>query len=411
MICIGPKRCAKKNNRIFRLVLCAAVLMGLFSSPIANAQGVAASSGASRQGEEKADCQRNLKLIYAAIQAYKTDHKDIPNWLSDLVPQYLADTSVLICPVCKRTGETETSPLADPKIPCSYTYQFSPVPIGRASTHTWRDWKRRQMGLAGSSVPLICCAHHGAVINVSFDGRIYESDGAWESTLAREINIADLTPEKIFANDSANGLGANDAPTFPPRDSQATPNQIDLGAYYNVRLTDSWLSGTNNNLAELPVGTQVMSDVTFDVRGLIQLAGARDTTKHFPTSVKGIRVGQKCARLHFLGAAAFGNVGNNDAREIGYYVAHMSDGKELNIPIVYARDVCDWYSKKGDAPSESGVVIAWTGSNKAIAGANRKLRLFASTWENPTPGTAIENIDFVSHADGPAPFLVAISAD
>ena len=28
---------------------------------------------------------KNLKVIYLAIQAYQTDHKDLPDWLSDLM--------------------------------------------------------------------------------------------------------------------------------------------------------------------------------------------------------------------------------------------------------------------------------------------------------------------------------------
>src|SRR5579863_3332923 len=83
--------------------------------------------------EEREGCTRNLKVIYDAIQAFQYDHKDLPNWLSDLVPDYLSDPNVLICPVCRRTGKTEAPPLADPKVACSYVFEFSPVPVGAAS--------------------------------------------------------------------------------------------------------------------------------------------------------------------------------------------------------------------------------------------------------------------------------------
>src|SRR5512138_2422073 len=65
--------------------------------------------------EEKKACTANLQVIYRAIQTFQEDHKDLPFWLSDLVPQYLPDATVLICPVCRRTGKTEAPPLADPK--------------------------------------------------------------------------------------------------------------------------------------------------------------------------------------------------------------------------------------------------------------------------------------------------------
>ena len=52
-----------------------------------------------RQGSgEKDPCIKNLKAINEAIQACQADHKDLPNWLSDLVPQYLPDPNVLVCP-------------------------------------------------------------------------------------------------------------------------------------------------------------------------------------------------------------------------------------------------------------------------------------------------------------------------
>src|SRR5438067_25181 len=56
---------------------------------------------------EKEICTNNLKLIYGGIEAYRKDHKDLPNWLSDLVPDYLPDANVLVCPVCRRTGQIE----------------------------------------------------------------------------------------------------------------------------------------------------------------------------------------------------------------------------------------------------------------------------------------------------------------
>jgi hypothetical protein len=409
----------KMKSRAARLIFVAAVLGGL---PISLTTTVwsqlnAAPGNSKRDAEEKDDCIRNLKLIYAAIQAYKVDHKDLPNWLSDLVPQYLADTSVLICPVCKRTGDTETSPLADPKIPSSYVYQFSPVPVGKSNPDwTWREWKRRQMGLVGSSVPLICCQHHGTVLNLAFDGRIYESNGPWESLLTNQVNGASLTAEAVFGGNAARQpptatpKAEPTPPSYPPRDPQAAPGLIDLTSYYNARLSDSWLNGTNNNLA-LPAGTQPLAGVMFDARGIIQLAGERASTKRFPTQVLGIKIQQNCQRLHFLQAAAYSNSETNGVHEIGLYVAHLANGTRLNIPIIYGRNVRDWYSTKGEPPMEKELTVAWTGANPASSGAKQTLRLFTAVWTNPAPDIQIESIDFVSHRNGAAPFLIAITAD
>src|SRR5271169_137385 len=128
--------------------------IGAGSMSAAVAPSDAAPPAAGLAAEEKDACIANLKKIYEAIQAYQIEHQDLPNWLSDLVPQYLPDANVLVCPVCRRTGKTESPPLADPKLSSSYLFEFCPVPLGneapKAPARTRREWKRRQMGLVGS---------------------------------------------------------------------------------------------------------------------------------------------------------------------------------------------------------------------------------------------------------------------
>jgi len=36
--------------------------------------------------KDQEECTANLKQIFEAIRAYRSDHNDLPNWLSDLVP-------------------------------------------------------------------------------------------------------------------------------------------------------------------------------------------------------------------------------------------------------------------------------------------------------------------------------------
>src|SRR6185369_16362816 len=110
--------------------------------------------------DESAACKKNLEKISAAIQAYRKDQHDSPNWLSDLVPKYLADTNLLICPVTARTGQLSPFGALDPKIRCSYLYEFTQIPIPEIIKGAWpgprmtmREWKQQQMKLAGSEVP------------------------------------------------------------------------------------------------------------------------------------------------------------------------------------------------------------------------------------------------------------------
>jgi len=193
-----------------RLAQCLPILLAgaVCAAELASASPAPKAPAARKPGpaaEDKQACIKNLKTIYSAIQAFQADHQDLPNWLSDLVPQYLDDANVLICPVCRRTGRSETSYLSDPKLPSSYLYEFSPVPLGKAATNaptrTRREWRRRQMGLVGSQVPLVRCRLHRPVLNLSFEGKIYESPSSWELLFTNRVNPADLTPAKLFADE------------------------------------------------------------------------------------------------------------------------------------------------------------------------------------------------------------------
>lgn len=144
---------------------------------------------------ETDSCISNLHIIYDAIQAYKTDHKDLPNSLSELVPDYLADTKTFTCPADHSLAETGK--------PGSYVYEFIPVPLGSANSPdspelTVRDWRLKQIEVAGLSVPLVRCFHHGNVLNLGSDGKIYESSILWESALGKDFDVSTLTPESLL---------------------------------------------------------------------------------------------------------------------------------------------------------------------------------------------------------------------
>ena len=211
-------------------VLAATLQAGLLlaAALAASAQSNAPQHSLSRADQEQASCIANLQTIYKAIQAYEHDHGALPNWLSDLVPKYLPDTNTLICPVSRRTGQTETPPLADPKRACSYLFEFCPVPLGaelpNAPQRTRREWKQRQMGLVGSIVPLVRCRQHASVLNLAFDGRIYESPPSWEVLTTNLVNPAQLSPAGMFADAPAPAAKATQqppaAPRFPSRDPQ-----------------------------------------------------------------------------------------------------------------------------------------------------------------------------------------------
>jgi hypothetical protein len=384
----------------------------------AAAQSQTLSTAPALAAEEKEGCTRNLNVINDAIQAYQFDHKDLPNWLSDLVPDYLSDGNVLICPVCRRTGRTETPPLADPKLACSYIFEFCPVPVGspRAGEprHTRRDWKRRQMGLVGSAVPMVRCRHHNPVLNLGFNGSVYESPAQWELVFTNRIKSAELTVGAIFNEKEsaeetpAPRTGAAGAVGHP--DTAGRARSIDLKGFYTSTLTEAWQGMRGDDLASLPKGVQRFGGVEFDVRGIVQLKGRSPGLTKFPAQITEIPVHQRCQHLYFLHAAAFG--GNADEGEqLGSYVVHLSNNQmSLEIPIYYGRSVRNWHTQQDEPEADKELKVGWKGENTASKRSGSQIRLFVTAW-NLAPGVDIENLDFVSAVRSAAPFLLAISVD
>src|SRR5437660_30987 len=256
----------KDNNLrvLFRLmIVCCACASGV---------SIAFAQDDKQADQDKEGCIRNLKQIYEAIQKYRRDHRTLPDWLSDLTPSYLPDKSVLVCPVTKRTGKTTNFGVLDPHLANTYLFEFANADMGavyNGGKIKMRDWKQRQMGVVGSVVPMVRCHLHNQILNLSFDGEIYESGASWED-LFSVVDKADLLPEKLFGKDFARlaggggGGGGASAPSYPPRSAEAKTNQVDLSQFYNGSLAKAWhpaAAGTQGyDLAPLPQGLQTFAD-------------------------------------------------------------------------------------------------------------------------------------------------------
>ena len=160
-------------------------------------------------------CTQNLVAIGKAIEAYKKEQSDFPDWLSDLHPKHLADANTLICPADEDGGETIFSFNADPKMPVSYGYQFHPE---------YRDEKSKQRLVYGDVMPLVRCRHHANedfhCLNLSFSSKIYTSSAVWE-----------FTPEDLYGSPEAAITAFEDAlARHPdnPRVSEVYPQLIRL---------------------------------------------------------------------------------------------------------------------------------------------------------------------------------------
>jgi hypothetical protein len=218
--------------------------------------------------------------------------------------------------------------------------------------------------------------------------------------------VAQFAPAPSAALDPAlyrKGL----AKRIPPRYPLTLPGMVDLTDFYNAPLTEHWHpGGPGNNLACLPRGILVFSEVPFEVRGLIQLSGRaiHAAGGDFPRQVSGIKVGQKGRLLHFLHATAWRD---KSGTRLGRYVLHYAGGQTQVLPIVYGEDLRDWYLESDSANELKRATTVWTGVNAARV----QVRLFKSTRENPLPELAIETIDFVSEMANAAPFLIALTVE
>ncbi len=182
--------------------------------------------------------------------------------------------------------------------------------------------------------------------------------------------------------------GQQKAMQIPARSKQAIPNLLDLTSYYNSSLKEA-------GLGSLPQGVQAFSRAAFDIRGLIQLAGAEPSER--PAAVTGIGVHSKAERIDFLegasGIAADGTV-------IGEYLLHYANNETRQIPLVYSRNVEDSFAGSALIPTDAAVVSA-----------GQSARVFKYTINNPLPGAEIETIDFVSFKTSTAPFLIAATVE
>jgi hypothetical protein len=249
------------------------------------------------------------------------------------------------------------------------------------------------------------------VLNVAFDGRIYESPPSWENLLTNRLNLEDLTPSHLFADESSasNAQGTPLARHFPARDPNAGKQLLDLTPFYNAMLTESWHGNIGNDLGGLQAGLRTFDDVEFDVRGIVQLGGK--TFNQFPRQIKGIPVHQKCQKLHFLHATGYGKVAE-EGTLIGSYVVHFTTNQmTVEIPIVYGHDVRDWHALDGEPKPGKALKEVWKGENAISKAEHHHLRLFLTTWENVVPGIEIDRIDFISAMANPAPFLIAVTVE
>ena len=111
-------------------------------------------------------CRENLRQIKMARDTYRTTHADLdPEWLSELVPQYL-DEKLLRCPADATAGDPGvlTEGASDPNLPCSYLYEIRP---------SEKNDQQMLWPQEGGMIPIVRCEHHR--LNLSLSGKLYRN--------------------------------------------------------------------------------------------------------------------------------------------------------------------------------------------------------------------------------------------
>jgi hypothetical protein len=364
---------------------------------------------------DAAACRARLRKISEAINAYREERKSLPNWLSDLTSTYI-DPKLLVCPYVEKISDLQSWRMGirgdvfqDPAKSTSYSYEFCnyPLALWTGVRKTWRDYKQRQMEVLGPDVPIVRCFAHDPVLNLAFNGEIYESGKTWESTRYPDFRHEDLHPETLFYQDAPQTR----AELLPVRPATLDARFLDLSSHYNAYLDQDWFPfSANNDLRMLPRGLQKLKGVEFDLRGVIQLKGAK-LLAPYPIVSPAIRIGRKCGRIHFVHSTvdAF-NARIEDGLKIASYVVTYQSGAQAEIPVVYGRDVKNWWCEESFG-GEDGSTVAWTGGNPAAADKHQKVRLFLKSWDNPWKDRPIDTVTLVSAMKDTAPFVVAITVE
>lgn len=369
-----------------------------------------------RRRQEKERCLHNLKLIGQALQSYRQDRGEVPQWLSELVPTYLPDVTALTCPVSRRTGRMESPALADPKVPCSYLFEFSPAPLGNEapsfSNRTRREWRMRQLEVLGPRVPVVRCRLHDPHLNLGLDGVTYESPPVWETLFTNQVDLTSLGPETLFTAPAVKPQ-VRAVLKFPPRAASTPPEMLDLGPVYNGLTGEPWFDAgqPENHLGSWGERSRELGGLRFDVRGVLQLAGRTVADSDFPVRVEGISVRQKCRRIHFLHAAVGGGPADEGRQIAAYTLTFVGNSTRLEIPVVYGRDLRNWHWQPGEPPAPPELRVVWHGENEVSRRAGRPIRLFLTSWANLVPDLEIETVGCVSNLAGPALFVLAITLE
>ena len=150
------------------------------ATPVAPA---ASDPTAEQEEQDKAVDKEHMMTIWKALMAFQKAKGKLPDYLSDMVPEFLPDQGVLLSPT-----KDAKSYKTDPKVKTPYVYEFRADKIGDGMP-TYHEAKPDQLKEYGEAIlPILRCFSHGNAMNVAYRGDYYESPGYWEtSTVVQDM--------------------------------------------------------------------------------------------------------------------------------------------------------------------------------------------------------------------------------
>jgi len=122
-------------------------------------------------------------------------------------------------------------------------------------------------------------------------------------------------------------------------------------------------------------------------------------TPQLPDGSDPLPLNRQADRLFFLHATGWAAPDLPIAR----YIVHYADGEKIEIPLVYGRDIQDWFAAPADLPN---AWPAWTGPNPM----RDRVSLYAVSWRNPHPERAIESVRMETCDTACPPIWLALTA-
>jgi hypothetical protein len=224
--------------------------------------------------------------------------------------------------------------------------------------------------------------------------------------LRADRDEVEYTFRLIPDSETKDQLGPASDETIPPglRDRLTF---IDLDPWGTDYLTDG-PGDDGNDLNRLPRGIHKLGETCFRIsEEMVHVRGGQ--RPDLPRAVKGIKVRARGRVIHFLHGTQFGD---DQSPLIGSYVVHYADGSSETIPLVYGRNLLNWWQFPGSTERATEARVAWTGSNDALEeNPGLPIRLFDLAWTNPHPEREIVSLDVLSADKGCDPFLVAVTVE